>query len=123
MTVQNLMMELQKEQEILLNMSDIMSEIYLCESAILRCQKLAAVKGEDFVKDRVAITKVYINDAMERVAIHSKNVAAAWAEGDSLKMLMMAIKRFTKHEFINTKTLRRQIAETLTKSGNFCFND
>ena len=123
MTVQNLMMELQKEQEILLNMSDIMSEIYLCESAILRCQKLAAVKGEDFVKDRVAITKVYINDAMERVALHSKNVAAAWAEGDSLKMLMMAIKRFTKHEFINTKTLRRQIAETLTKSGNFCFND
>ena len=122
MTVQNLMMELQKEQEILLNMSDIMSEIYLCESAILRCQKLAAVKGEDFVKDRVAITKVYINDAMERVALHSKNVAAAWAEGDSLKMLMMAIKRFTKHEFINTKTLRRQIAETLTKSGNFCFN-
>jgi alkylation response protein AidB-like acyl-CoA dehydrogenase len=123
MTVQNLMMELQKEQEILMNLADIMSEIYLCESAILRCKKLAIVKGEETIHDRVTMTQIYINDAMERVAFSAKNAVAAWAEGDNLRILMMAIKRYTKHEFVNTKKLRRQIAETLLQSGNFCFND
>jgi hypothetical protein len=123
LTVQNLMMELQKEQEILMNLSDMMGEIYLCESAILRCKKLALVKGEDFIGDRVAMTQVYINDAMERLAFSAKNAAAAWAEGDNLRMLMLAIKRYTKHEFVNTKKLRRQVAETLLNAGNFCYND
>ncbi len=123
LTVQNLMMELQKEQEILMNLSDMMSEIYLCESAILRVKKLAIVKGEDFIGDRVAMAQVFINDAIERLAVSAKNVAAAWAEGDNLRMLMMAIKRYTKHEFVNTKKLRRQVADTLLKSGCFCFND
>jgi hypothetical protein len=117
------MMELQKEQEILMNLSDMMGEIYLCESAILRCKKLALVKGEDFIGDRVAMTQVYINDAMERLAFSAKNAAAAWAEGDNLRMLMLAIKRYTKHEFVNTKKLRRQVAETLLNAGNFCYND
>jgi alkylation response protein AidB-like acyl-CoA dehydrogenase len=123
LTVQNLMMELQKEQEILINLSDMMSEIYLCESAILRTKKLAIVKGEDFIGDRVAMTQVYVNDAMERLAVSAKNVAASWAEGDTLRMLMLAIKRYTKHEFVNTKKLRRQVAETLLNAGEFCYND
>jgi len=123
LTVQNLMMELQKEQEILINLSDMMSEIYLCESAILRTKKLAIVKGEDFIGDRIAMTQVFINDSIERLAVSAKNVAASWAEGDTLRMLMLAIKRYTKHEFVNTKNLRRQIADTMLTAGAFCFND
>jgi alkylation response protein AidB-like acyl-CoA dehydrogenase len=123
MTVQNLMMELQKEQEILMNLADMMSEIYLCESAILRCKKLAIVNGESTTGDRVIMAQVYINDAMERLAFCAKNAVAGWAEGDNLRILMMAIKRYTKHEFLNTKNLRRKIAETLIQSGKFCYND
>jgi len=123
MTVQNLMMELEKEQEILLYLSDIMSEIYLCESAILRVQKLSENHDANYLADRVAMTQVYLNDAMDRVAIYAKNTVSAWAEGDNLRMLMMAIKRYTKNDAINTKKLRRQIAATLIQKGQYCFND
>ncbi len=123
LTAQNLMMELKNEQEILIAMSDMMSEIYLSESAILRTLKLAQVKGADFVGDREAMTKVYINDAIERFAVSAKNVVAAWADGDNKRTLMLAIKRYTKHEFINTKALRRQVAATLIEKGQFCYND
>lgn len=123
LTVQNLMADLAKEQEILMAMSDIMAEIYLCESAILRTKKLAIVKGEGFVGDRVAMAQIYINDAIERVAISAKTAVAAWADGDNYRMLMLAIKRYTKHDFINTKKLRRQIAESLIEAGDFCYND
>jgi hypothetical protein len=123
MTVQNLMMELEKEQEILLYLSDIMSEIYICESAILRVQKLSENHDANYLADRVAMTQVYLNDAMDRVAIYAKNTVSAWAEGDNLRMLMMAIKRYTKNDAINTKKLRRQIAATLIQKGQYCFND
>jgi alkylation response protein AidB-like acyl-CoA dehydrogenase len=123
LTAQNLMMELKNEQEILIAMSDMMSEIYLSESAILRTLKLAEVNGVDSIGDREAMTKVYINDAIERFAVSAKNVVAAWADGDNKRTLMLAIKRYTKHEFINTKALRRQVAATLIEKGQFCYND
>lgn len=123
MTAQSLMMKLKEEQEVLMALADMLAEIYLCESAILRTQKLAQVNGEDSVGDRSAMTQVYINDAIERFAISAKNAVAAWADGDNKRTLMLAIKRYTKHEFINTKALRRQVATTLIEKGEYCYND
>lgn len=120
-TVQNLMTELQSEQEILMNLADIIAEIYVCESAILATQKAISVRGEEACASEVTMTKVYINDAIERCGIYAKNVVAAWADGDTKRMLALAIKRFTKHELINTKAMRRKIAAQLIEANEYCF--
>lgn len=120
-TAKELMQNLKHEQEVLMNLADLLSEIYLCESAVLATQKAITKRGEEACTQLVNMTKVYINDAIERCSTHSKNAVAAWAEGDTKRMIMMGVKRFTKHEFINTKTLRRSIADALIEADDYCF--
>jgi hypothetical protein len=120
-TIQELMQKLEKEQEILMNMADIMSEIYICESSILATLKAVSVRGEAACESEINMTKLYINDAIERCAINAKNAVASWADGDTKRMLMLGIKRFTKHEFLNTKELRRSVADRLLKANTYCF--
>ncbi len=120
-TIQKLMQALQDEQEILMNLADIMSEIYVCESAILATLKACSVRGEEACKSEIAMTQLYVNDAIERCGIHAKNAVAAWADGDTKRMIMLGIKRFTKHEFLNTKELRRTIADQLLEANQYCF--
>ncbi|AFC24952.1 acyl-CoA dehydrogenase family protein [Saprospira grandis] len=123
MTAQELMMGLKDEQEILMNMADVMAEIYLAESAILRAQKLASLRGEEAVADQIAMSRIYLNDATERIAFSARQAVASWADGDKKKTLMLAIKRYCKQEFINTKALRRQIADSLLAANDYCYQD
>lgn len=120
-TAQSLMQKMETEQEILMNLADIMSEIYICESSILATLKAINVRGEEACSSQIAMTKVYINDAIERCAFFAKSAVSSWADGDTKRMLMLGIKRYTKHEFINTKTLRRGIADTLLANNEYCF--
>jgi hypothetical protein len=120
-TVQSLMQELQTEQEILMNLADLASEIYICESVVLSTLKACSVRGETACEGELTMARLYINDAIERCAIHAKNAVAAWAEGDTKRMLLLGIKRFSKHELLNTKNMRRQIAQRLLEANEYCF--
>jgi len=122
-TAQNLMQELEHEQEILMNLSDIMGEIYLCESAVLRTLKRIEYLGVEHCETSIQMTQVYVNDAIERVGQHARAAVAAWAEGDMKRVLLMAIKRYTKFEPINTKELRRKIADHLIASNEYEFRN
>jgi len=119
-TAQELMTELENEQEVLMNLADILAEIYICESTVLSTEKAIKVRGEEACELEIGMTKTYINDAIERCAIHAKNAVAAWADGDMKRMLMLGIKRFTKHDFINTKEIRRKVADTLLEANEYC---
>ncbi len=118
-TVQTLTTKLEQEQEILMNMSDIMAEIYLCESTVLRTLKRVQYLGEKDCEISIYMSQVYVNDAIERVAQHARAAVAAWAEGDMKRTLLLAIKRFTKFEPINTKELRRRIAQHIINAGEY----
>ncbi|MGH1338122.1 MAG: acyl-CoA dehydrogenase family protein [Aureispira sp.] len=120
-TVQNLMEDLQTEQEILMNLADLASEIYICESVILSTLKACDVRGEAACEGELTMARLYINDAIERCAIQAKNTVAAWAEGDTKRMLLLGIKRFSKHELLNTKNMRRAIAQRLLEENEYCF--
>ncbi len=120
-TAQELMAKLQDEQEVLMNLADILAEIYICESSILATEKAIGVRGEDACQAELSMTKVYINDAIERCSTHAKNAVSAWADGDTKRMLMLGIKRYTKHDFLNTKELRRAIAAELLAANEYCF--
>jgi hypothetical protein len=62
---------------------------------------------------------VFLSDAMERININGKHAITSFAEGDELRMMLMGLKRFTKHEAVNAKVLRRQIADKLINDNGY----
>jgi len=119
--VQKLMAKLKDEQEIIMNVTDMMIEVFACESAYLRTVKLSGIKTEAELQSYINMTKVYINDAMERINSYGKHAMAAFAEGDEMKMLALGLKRFTKYAPVNTVALRRSIADKLIEADKYCF--
>lgn len=117
--VQKLMMSLSKEQEILMNISDIAIQIYLAESVLLRVEKNLASKNIDANDQQVAIAKIIFYDAADKINKYAKDAILSFAQGDESRMMLMGIKRFTKIDEINPKELRQQIAEKLIVEGKY----
>ncbi|HEX8637324.1 MAG TPA: acyl-CoA dehydrogenase family protein [Pyrinomonadaceae bacterium] len=116
---QKYMTELANQQEILMNAADLIIEAYQMETAILRAQKMAQNGDAD---NQIAMAQVFCNDAMQRVEAKAKNTIAALAEGDEGKMLLVALKRFTKNNSpINTIAARQRIADTLIAANKYVF--
>lgn len=119
--VQKFMMTLSKEQEIIMNIADMAIDTYMVESALLRVQKLVAMRGEEACSDYLDILRVYLNDAADRININGRNAINSMAEGDEQRMMLLGIKRFTKVQPTNTKEARRRIAKTLIDAGKYCY--
>jgi len=120
---QKLMMQLSKEQEILMNVADIANDIYTAESLLLRVEKMIKAKGEDACKVYIAMTKTFIFDAADRINKSGKDALMAFVEGDEMRMMLMGLKRFTKVAPFNTKEARQLIATTLIEEGDYCLSD
>ncbi len=113
-------LNLKHEQEILMNVSDMLSDLLQAESLLLRTQKLADLAGKEHpqaVYD--AILRVFLHDATARLAKAATDAVASFAEGDLLRTFGMGIKRFTKYSPQNVKTLRRTIADYLIEQNAY----
>ncbi|MDQ3130107.1 MAG: acyl-CoA dehydrogenase family protein [Acidobacteriota bacterium] len=116
---QKYMMELSNQQEVLMSAADIIIEAYQMETAILRAQKLSEKGNAD---NQIAMAQVFCNDAIQRVEAKAKNTIAAIAEGDEGKMLLVALKRYTKNNSpVNTIAARQKIADTLIAANKYVF--
>ena len=118
---QKYMMALADQQEILMGVADIIMDAYAMESAILRTQKLAASQGDKAAERYVDITRAFCNDAVERIEAHAKNTLAAMAEGDELRTLLAALRRFTKMTPINTVAARQRIANAMIEANKYVY--
>jgi len=118
---QKYMTALADKQEILMGVADIIIDAYAMESAVLRAQKFTAAQGEEAAARRIDIARVFSNDAIQRVETKAKNVLAAMAEGDELRTLLAALRRFMKHTPINTVAARQRIADTMIKANRYTF--
>ena len=116
---QKYMQHLEKEQEVMMNLADMMIEVYNAESCLLRVAKMVSVKGEEASALYIDIAKTYLSDAMERINLSGKHAVVAFAEGDTLRMMLMGLKRFTKYEPFNTTAARRHIADKLLADGSW----
>ena len=113
--------KIQKEQEILMYLADMLIEVFVAESALARTSKLISVKGEESCALQIDATKILINDMVDKVNIYGKNAIASHAEGDMARMMMMGLKRFTKYEPYNTIAARRRIADKVLEGKGYCF--
>lgn len=119
--VQKYMMTLSKEQEIIMNIADMAIDTYIAESALLRVQKLVALKGEEACADYIDMLRVYLTNAVDRVNVNGRTAVNNMLEGDEQRLLLLGIKRFTKAPLVNTKEARRRIAKTLCEAGKYCY--
>ena len=118
---QKYMMTLADQQEIMMGIADIILDTYAMESAILRAQKLAASEGEEAAARYIDITRVFCNDAVERIEARAKNTLAAMSEGDELRTLLAALRRFTKLTPMNTVTARQRIADVVIQANKYVY--
>lgn len=118
---QKLGASMKEEQEVLMNIADMMIEVFSAESALLKTQKLTELYGEAKAEVYYDITKVYLSDALERINLHGKHAIAAFTEGDEQRIMLMGLKRFTKYEVVNTKAIRRKLADMLIAENKYCF--
>lgn len=119
--VQKLMATLSKEQEILMNIADVLIEIYAAESVLLRTEKLVGIRGEAACEAQLAMMRIYIYDAADKINKAAKDALNSFAEGDELRMMLMGLKRFTKTEAFNVKEARQTVATKLIDSNKYCY--
>ena len=105
----------------MLNISDMLIELFVCESTLLRTEKLLKIKGEAAIGLQIDLTRTYISDALEKINISGKHAVTAFNEGDTLRIMLMGLKRFTKYEPYNTVAARRRIADKLIEENEYCF--
>ncbi|AWK07003.1 acyl-CoA dehydrogenase [Flavobacterium crocinum] len=114
--------ELDSHQQLLMAAADILIEIYMAESTILRTEKLAKAQGEDKVQEQIAMAKLYLYKAVDIVNLRGKEGIASFSEGDEQRMMLMGLKRFTKYTNLpNVVALREKIAEKLVAENSYCF--
>lgn len=114
--------KLAEEQEVLLNTANIIIEAYQMESAVMRAKKIVRQNGGAGGEIFAAMAAVYCNDAIQRVESTARNTIAAIADGDESRMLLMALKRFTKNNApIDTIAARRRIADRLIEANTYCY--
>ncbi|MGO9125010.1 MAG: acyl-CoA dehydrogenase family protein [Terriglobales bacterium] len=116
---QKYMQAIQDQQEIMAAIANMTIETYAVESAVLRAQKLAARNGETGAANAIAMTRVYMAGALERIESAARMVIAAASEGDMLRSQMAILRRLCKYEPFNTVALRQAIAQRVIETGKY----
>lgn len=119
--VQDLGAKLNEDQEVLMNLADMLIEVYAAESTLLRTEKLATEQGEAAVQPQINMARIYLYEAVEKVGAAGREAIMSFAQTDDLKILLMGLKRFTKPFIINPKVLRREIADYLIEKNDYPF--
>jgi alkylation response protein AidB-like acyl-CoA dehydrogenase len=102
--------KLSDEQEVLMHIADMLMDVYAAESSVLR-----AIAASEAQRPRADLycdaARVFVSDAAMRIDASARQALAAIAEGDSLRTMLAALKRFFKAVPANTTLLRRRLAD------------
>jgi hypothetical protein len=107
---QRFALELEKQQEVLMSIADIVMEVFAMESALLRVAKNGA--GRE-------LCAVFLRDAISRVEIAARNVLAASSAGDALRTNLALLRRFAKYDLVDAIALRREMARRLLAAERY----
>jgi alkylation response protein AidB-like acyl-CoA dehydrogenase len=114
--------DLEKHQQLLTAASNILIEVYMAESGILRTEKNVKRFGEDAQKEQIAMAQLYLYNAVEIITKSAREGIISFAEGDEQRMMLMGLKRFTKYaNYPNVVALRNMIAAKVTEENKYCF--
>ena len=106
-----------EQQEVLAGLSDLIMEVYVAESAVLRAQKNATSAGNTDI--HATLAAIVINDSAARMEAFARSTLSSWAEGDELKAQLGIVKRLLRWTPLNATTLRRKAAKLLSERGSY----
>ena len=113
--------DLEEHQQMLMAASDILIEIYMAESAILRAEKNSK-RDEKEAQYQIAMAQLYLYHAVDIIDTKAKLAIISFAEGDEQRMMLMGLRRFTKYQNMpNVVGLRNMIAEKVTRENKYPF--
>lgn len=114
--------ELESHQQLLMAAADILIEIYMAESTLLRTEKLAKKEGAEKVQEQIAMAQLYLYHAVDTINQKGKEGIVSFAEGDEQRMMLMGLRRFTKYvNMPNVVALREKIAAKLIADNKYSF--
>jgi butyryl-CoA dehydrogenase len=120
---QKYMAAIADEQEVMAAISDMIIQVFVMESCILRAEKIWAMRsgagGSPNKEIAVAMARIYAAGAMEVVELSARRVIAAVADGDTLRVQLTILRRLAKHDPADTITLRRQVARHVVRAGKY----
>jgi alkylation response protein AidB-like acyl-CoA dehydrogenase len=111
--------KLAEQQEVLMNVADIMIDVFSAESALLRALAQSDPASQGGLHTDAA--RVFVNDAAMRVEASARQALGAMTEGDMLRTSVSALKRLFKQMPINTAAMRRQLADEAVTRGAYIF--
>ncbi|WP_458109844.1 acyl-CoA dehydrogenase family protein [Bacillus zhangzhouensis] len=110
---------LDKEQEILVNIADIVNEIFAAESAILRTEKALALSGAEKNAQKLDYTQIFTQEAFFKIEAHAKESLIAMEEGDALRMSLSALRKLTRFTPINVIAKKREVAKRIFEAEKY----
>ncbi|MGM9988694.1 MAG: acyl-CoA dehydrogenase, partial [Bacillaceae bacterium] len=110
---------LEHEQEVLVNIADVVSNLYAMEAAILRTEKAINKVGEEKARQKVLYTQVFCQEAFNEIEAHAKETIVAVEGGDTLRIMMSALRKFTRYTPINVIEKKREIARNVLEAEKF----
>jgi alkylation response protein AidB-like acyl-CoA dehydrogenase len=114
--------DLDAHQQLLMAAADMLIEIYMAESTILRTEKLSKKEGEAKVEAQIAMAKLYLYKAVDIVTQKGKESVISFAEGDEQRMMLMGLRRFTKYTNMpNIIGLKETVTAKLVAENQYCF--
>jgi phosphopantetheine adenylyltransferase len=114
--------DLDAHQQLLMAAADMLIEIYMAESTILRTEKMVKKQGDVNVSEQIAMAKLYLYKAVDVITQRGKESIISFAEGDEQRMMLMGLRRFTKYTNMpNIVALREQITTRLVAENDYCF--
>ena len=119
LAVQKYGMALEKNQEVLSNLADIMIQIFAAESGLLRTQKQIEKAGEEKAKNAIQITTVFVHEAFDKIEAYAKEALSTMEEGDVLRTQLSILKKLSRRSSVNTVGLKRDIAARVIEGEKF----
>ncbi|MBM7652001.1 acyl-CoA dehydrogenase family protein [Neobacillus cucumis] len=110
---------LEREQEILANIADIISNVYAMESVVLRTEKAITKDGLDKNKQKLLYTQIFCQEAFNEIEASAKESLVAIEEGDTLRMMLTSLRKFTRHQPINVIAKKREAADVLIEEERY----
>ncbi|MDN3019835.1 acyl-CoA dehydrogenase family protein [Paenibacillus sp. BSR1-1] len=110
---------LETEQEILSNIADITSQVYAMESVVLRTEKAIAKDGLEKNKQKLLYTQIFCQEAFNEIEQHAKETLVAVEQGDTLRMMLTSLRKFTRHTPINVIAKKREVADVVIDAERY----
>ncbi len=114
--------DLEKHQQTILALADILMEIYMAESALLRTEKNAIKFGEKELKTQIDMSKLYLYNSVDIVSKACRQIIVSISRGSKQKMLLKGLNKFTKYKnYPDVIEIRNNIAEKVKNENKYCF--